>query len=253
MQPPPSPMSALALIDHAADLGLHVVQIADNLPLHQQSAAQLADIREHARTRAIQIEVGTRGIGEDHILRYLELARYFGSPILRAVIDSPGDEPSSYEVIARLSPLLPAFHEAGVVLALENHDRFDSSTFTQIIDGLGRENAGICLDTVNSFGALEGPDVVIRTLAPYAVNLHLKDFVIRRHPSMMGFEITGAPAGQGRLAVPSLLSTLREHRRDVSVILELWPAPEATMADTVAKEEQWTVDSIRYLRTLIED
>ena len=244
-------MSAIALIDHAAELGLRVVQIADNLPLHEHSAARLADIRDHAREHAIEIEVGTRGIGEDHILRYLELARYFGSPILRAVIDSPADQPSPEEVIARLKPLMSKFRQAGVVLALENHDRFDSRTFVRIVEGLGRENAGICLDTVNSFGALEGPDVVIRTLAPYVVNLHLKDFVIRRHPSMMGFEITGAPAGQGRLAVPSLLDTLREQGRDVNVILELWPGPEATMAETVAKEEQWTVDSVRYLRTLI--
>jgi sugar phosphate isomerase/epimerase len=104
---------------------------------------------------------------------------------------------------------------------------------------------------VNSFGALEGPEVVIRTLAPYVVNLHLKDFVIRRHPSMMGFEITGAPAGQGRLDVPWLLNSLSEHGRDMNAILELWPGRESTMARTAAKEEQWTVESVRYLRTLI--
>ena len=55
---------------------------------------------------------------------------------------------------------------------------------------------GICLDTVNSFGSLEGPEVVIETLAPYTVNLHIKDFDIRRTDHNMGFTIFGTPAGR---------------------------------------------------------
>src|SRR3712207_644671 len=116
MEAPPSPMSAWALIDHATALGLRVAQIADNLPLHEYSPQDLSSLRDHAQGKAVEIEVGTRGIGEDHMLRYLELARHFGSPILRAVIDSPGDHPSPEQVVERLRPLMAQFQTAGVVL-----------------------------------------------------------------------------------------------------------------------------------------
>ena len=106
---------------------------------------------------------------------------------------------------------------------------------------------------MNSFGALEGPAVVIDTLAPFVVNLHLKDFTIARLPHMMGFAVGGAPAGQGRLDVPSLLDTLRRYGRNPNAILELWPPPESNPEATVAKEEQWAKESVAYLRTLIPD
>ncbi|HYO83169.1 MAG TPA: sugar phosphate isomerase/epimerase family protein [Bryobacteraceae bacterium] len=248
---PPNPMDACGLIRHAAALGLSVVQMADNLPLERLGGSELQRIREQAVAAGIDVELGTRGIGAPHLRRYLELCTYFGSPILRAVIDTATEHPSPEEVVHQLRPLLPQFERADVLLALENHDRFDARTFAWIVSELGARQVGICLDTVNSFGALEGPEVVIDTLAPYVVNLHLKDFIIRRHPSMMGFEITGAPAGQGRLDVPRLLNTLREQDRDCNAILELWPAPDARIEDTIAREEQWTVASVQYLRTLI--
>ena len=71
-----------------------------------------------------------------------------------------------------------------------------------------RPRFGVCLDTVNSFGALEGPAVVVEALAPLAVNLHVKDFVVTRHSSQMGFTVEGRPAGQGSLDVPWLFREL---------------------------------------------
>lgn len=67
---------------------------------------------------------------------------------------------------------------------------------------LGSDWVGICLDTVNSLGAAEGIGVVVETLGPSVVNLHLKDFVVLRAAHMMGFSIEGRPAGRGQLDVP---------------------------------------------------
>ncbi len=98
---------------------------------------------------------------------------------------------------------------------------------------------GICLDTVNSFGALEGPAVVVENLGPLTVNLHLKDFAVRRAGHKMGFTVEGTPAGDGRLDIPWLLGRLRELGRDPNAILELWVPPEADLEKTVAKELEW--------------
>jgi sugar phosphate isomerase/epimerase len=118
---------------------------------------------------------------------------------------------------------------------------------------LGPEDAGICLDTVNSFGALEGPEVVVRQLAPYTLNLHVKDFTIERVASKMGFILTGSPAGRGRLDLPWLLRQLRLAGRDVNAILETWPPFGRTLEETLARERSWVEASVRHLRQLIAD
>jgi sugar phosphate isomerase/epimerase len=196
----------------------------------------------------VQIEVGTRGIQPPHLKRYLDLAQRFASPILRVVVDTAEQHPSLEETIEMLRPQLADFQRAGVVLAIENHDRFSAAEFREMLRRLGSGHVGICLDTVNSLGALEGPEVVVATLAPWTVSLHVKDFTIRRVEHQMGFVIEGRPAGEGRLNVPWLLAQLQAAGRRPNAILELWPSREPTLEATIAKEHEWVARSLAYLR-----
>lgn len=248
-----APMDAFGLLRLADELGLRVVQYADNLPLHGLSAEERRALRDEAQRLGISIEVGTRGIATAHLRAYIEIAQYFASSILRVVIDTATHHPEPDEIVTRIRAVLPDLKAAGVTLAIENHDRFKVATLAHIIEMLDAENVGICLDTVNSFGALEGPDVVVAALGEYVVNLHVKEFIVRRLSHNLGFEVTGLPAGQGMLDVPALLAALGQHGRDFNAIIELWPAPEATIAATVVKERAWVVESAAYLRTLIKD
>jgi sugar phosphate isomerase/epimerase len=251
--PVEQPMNAPGLLARAAELGLKVVQFADNLPLHRLTLDEQRALRAQAESLGICIEVGTRGIAPEHLRQYLRLAQDFESPVLRVVIDTTDHHPPPDEVVSTLRTLMPEFAAAGVVLAIENHDRFKVKTLVDILDRIGSPNVGICLDTVNSFGAGEGPEVVVAAFGPYVVNLHVKDFTIRRHRHMLGFEVEGTPAGQGMLDVPWLLERLRDFGRDPNAILETWPPPEVTVAETVAKEDAWVRESIQYLRTLIHE
>jgi 3-oxoisoapionate decarboxylase len=88
----------------------------------------------------------------------------------------------------------------------------------------------------------------VRTLGPHVVNLHLKDFTIRRADHMMGFVLEGCPAGEGQLNVPWLLSELLSYGRAPNAIIELWPRPEATVEETIAKEREWLKRSVANLR-----
>lgn len=248
---PPQPMTAQGLIDQAHALGVHVVQIADNLPLPRLAPAEIAALANRASEVGIDVEVGTRGIKVDHLRTYLDLAVRFDSPILRVVTDTADHQPSEDEIVTTILALVPALEETGVTLAIENHDRFTSKTLVDLLQRIDNEYVGICLDTVNSFGALEGPGRVVETLGPWTVNLHVKDFAITRASHQMGFTVEGRPAGRGRLDVPGLLSRLRSMDRDVNAILELWTPPEPKLADTLAKEQGWAVESVAYLRTLI--
>jgi sugar phosphate isomerase/epimerase len=169
------------------------------------------------------------------------------------VVDTKDHHPSPEEVVGLVRAVLPELEAAGIALAIENHDRFKARTFAEIIEAIHSPFAGICLDTVNSFGALEGPEVVVSALAPYVVNLHVKEFIIRRASHSMGFSITGMPAGQGMLDMPWLLDQLNRFGRSYNAIIEQWPAPEAAMEATIAKELDWVRQSVAYLRTVIPD
>ena len=68
-----------------------------------------------------------------------------------------------------------------------------------------------------------------------------------------GFRVEGRPAGQGQLDVPWLLGALREAGARCNAILELWVPEQATLAETIALEERWAVESVAYLRNLVKD
>jgi len=248
---PERPMSALDLLDKASTSGVCVLQVADNLPLDRLSGAELETFESRVAELGISIEVGTRGIAHQHLRTYLRLAERLRSPLVRIVIDTPDHHPREDQVISALKDIMPEFERAGVRLAIENHDRFKARTLAEILERIGSEFVGICLDTVNSFGALEGPEAVLEALGPWVVNLHVKDFAIHRAVHMMGFTIEGRPAGQGRLNLPWLLQVLRDHDRDPNAILELWTPPAETLAATIAREDAWATASVEYLRTLI--
>ena len=244
-----SRMDAVGFIRQTADLGLRLAQIADNIPLQTIDRAELERIREASRTSGVQLELGTRGISPEHVRLYIELCRYLDCELLRVVVDTRAHEPSPDEVVDIVRTLVPELRKAGVTLAIENHDRFPARTYVDIVERIADPAVGICLDTVNSFGALEGPEIVVNTLAPHVVNLHVKDFKIRRMPHMMGFEITGVPAGEGQLNIGWLVSVLNKAGRDPSAILELWPSPEIDFDTMITKESGWRRKSVRNLRT----
>lgn len=250
-QPPVRPLTVLALAREAVRLGVGVVQYADNLPLTRCPVAELDELEAFSRRHGLQIELGTRGLHAGRLDGHLALARRFGAPFVRLVLDAPGHEPLRDEAIELLRPVVARCADADVMLALENHDRFPARVLAGMVEELGPDRVGVVLDTVNSFGALEGPDVVVPALAPYTVNLHVKDFTVRRVPSQMGFVVEGCPVGKGRLDVPWLLAALRTAGRDVNAIVELWTPPAATLEETIAREAAWAAESVQFLRNLI--
>jgi sugar phosphate isomerase/epimerase len=238
----------MQLIERAAELDFDCVQIADNMPLHFLTSAQLRELKMLADEKAIAIEVGTRGLTYDNVRRYLDIAGTLGSPVLRIVIDLNDYQPEIGIIVEIVNTLLPELRAMDVKLAVENHDRLPAVRFLEIIRQTDEHWVGICLDSVNSIGADEGFRQVADLLLPYTINLHLKDYCIRRMSHMMGFVVEGTPAGAGRLAIPWLFEQLRHYNRCQSAILELWPSPETDLQSTIEKEARWIEESMAYLK-----
>ncbi len=247
-QPPDHPMTAYELIEEAVRLHVPCVQMADNMPLHHMDAAELHHLHRFATSRRISIEVGTRGLQEENLLQYIEVAVRLDAPLLRVVIDAPGFEPSVEEAVAQIKAVLPVLRQHRIRLAIENHDRFPSSLFAALVDNTDPAYVGICLDSVNSLGAGEGLHEVVSRLAPYTINLHLKDYFIRRVWHKMGFVVEGVPAGEGMLNIPWLRQEIEQYGKCGSAILELWTPPETDLSATISKEKAWVEKSVAFLQ-----
>ena len=247
----PVAMDAFALLEKARALGADVLQIADNLPIGHLGDAELQELRSAADGFGIALEVGTRGIRPENTERFLAIAQILGSPILRVVIDSKGHEPDIAEICELLLPFATKFKSANIKLAIENHDRLTCAEFNEIIDRLGSDWVGICLDTVNSLGAVEAPNTVVPALAPRAINVHMKDFEIIRTNGQMGFTVRGTALGKGRLDVHSVISAVGGSAREITAVIELWTPRQESYLATVELEEAWANESVMYLRKSI--
>jgi sugar phosphate isomerase/epimerase len=250
---PPTPLTVHGLLLKAAALGVRVVQIADYPPLHALADMDLKALRKTAQRRGIALELGTRGIAPDHLRNYLDVARQLHATVVRVIIETQNPQPSTDEIVATLRKVVPDYGRAGVCLALENHDRFRAATLAQIIERLDSPHVGICLDTANSIGCIEGLETLLRVLGARVINLHVKDIRVQRLPDRRGFVVQGCPAGEGQVDIPWVLAELRVRGRDLNAIVEQWPPPEATLAETIAKEEAWATRSIQYLRRFIPE
>lgn len=245
-----APMSALGLIEKAAELKAEVVQLADNVPLEKYSKHELTELLSLAREKSVAIEVGAKGLTPERLEMYVRIAGHLHADILRFVIDDTNHEPLPDTVIDVIRPFIPRLEKAKIKLALENHDRLTSAEFSYIINACNSPFVGICLDTVNSLGVPEGTGEVIKALLPHTLNLHVKDFNVERLDHKMGFIIQGTPAGEGKLDIPRLLENLDDEGKCNAAILELWTPFGPTLEDTIARENEWACKSMQYLQQL---
>lgn len=245
------PLSHEGLLRLANSLGVAVVQYCDNLPLEMLDQERLQRLHHEATALGIQLEVGTRGIERARLERCVRLAERFGSPFVRVVVDTPEYHPTAEEVINDLRSLRGLFASCGMRLAIENHDRFPVRVLAEIVERAGADWLGICFDTANSLGTLQGPNEALDALCPYVCNLHVKDVRARRESHNLGFRIEGAPVGEGTVDVPAVVRRVREANPHANAIIELWVPPQANVEATIALEREWLERSVRYLKEIV--
>lgn len=245
---PANPMTEDDLIEKTLGAGLSCLQIGDNLPLHTFSTERLDALRSRVVRENIRLEIGARELTHKNLGRYLKLCEYLRCTLLRFVIDGQEYTPDLSTVSSLIREYVPLLKEKGIRLGIENHDRFKAQDLASLLDSVGDDHVGICLDCVNSLGAGEGIEHVSQVLAPYTLNLHIKDYRIERLPHKMGFIVEGCPAGEGMTNVSRLLETLAPYHRCESAVLEQWVVPEPSIEATVLKEHRWAEQGLRYLK-----
>ena len=74
------------LLEKAVEANAAVLQIADNLPLHELPKSELDQLRDAAAALGLALEAGTRGLDPEHLARYIAIAGRIGARVLRTVL-----------------------------------------------------------------------------------------------------------------------------------------------------------------------
>jgi sugar phosphate isomerase/epimerase len=252
---PRTPLGPIDLIWKCVQFGVDLLQYADNMPLQDLSGDQLAGIRRAAEAGGVELEVGTRAYRFDlnHLYKYLEIAERLGARLLRLVLDSSLDTDIVFgENLVYLRRALPEFRRAGVSIALENFLVL-SPKLIEFVEVLDDPLVGICLDTANTIGEQEWPMATIKALAPYAINIHLKDCKIVPGPRGIGYLIVGMPWGEGIQNPKEVMAAIRSAGKQPNLILEHWMLFAAGEEETLRQETEWIGRSVQSARAMMAE
>src|SRR5689334_21086222 len=105
--PPSSPLDELVLLEKARALGVNLLEIGDNLPLHTFDPGRLSSLASSAARQGIQLEVGARGLTPDRVATYVKIARTGGARLVRFVIDDADYHPAPETITSILREVAP--------------------------------------------------------------------------------------------------------------------------------------------------
>jgi 3-oxoisoapionate decarboxylase len=243
----PRPLGLPEMLAETAALGATVFQICDYPAIESMSQAELQRLRDQAADLGITLELGTRGITLAHLERYRELAVALGVRFVRSMLHTAKHKPAPAAAADLLRQAVPRYRDEGVTLGLETYEQVSTKDLLTVIQRVDSPNLGVCLDPANCVARLEMPADVIAAVAPYVVNMHVKDFTFTRKEGWVGFSLIGCPLGTGLLDYDALVQAVRPGERGVSQIVELWLPRGISIADTCRTEQEWTRQSAEFL------
>lgn len=244
----PAPMSLSDMLAHCAGMGVTVFQICDYPAIESWSDSELLALRAQADSLNLQLELGTRGLDNAHLQRYLHMADLLGVSVVRSMFNSATSRPTLAEAAAMIEGILPAFETQQVHLCLETYEQVRSADMMSVIARFDSPWLGVCLDPANCVAALELPEQVIANTAHRVLNLHIKDFAFSRQDGWVGFTLAGAPMGEGLLNYDQLIASVQPDTKGINQIVEHWLPWQQDAESTCALETRWTQQSVDYLR-----
>jgi sugar phosphate isomerase/epimerase len=224
--PWPRQMSTFEMFDLGIRLGLDGFHLDDGA-LESLERPYLEEVARAAQEKGLYLEYnmtfdfGDLGVGIEHdLLEAVETAQALGSDTVKISMDMSRPSPLSgshfhpqvmpilEETINRLKAAAPAAQTAGIRLALENHCDSFSEEILWVLDQVGAENVGACLDTVNAMHMTEDPLVAAKNLAPRAFTNHFRDNKVNILRD--GFKMQGVACGEGDINLRKVYELLRD-------------------------------------------
>ena len=122
------------------------------------------------------------------------------------------------ETKALLDEVAPILRDCGSRLNLEPKGGVSTFEAVEIIEAVGQDVAGICLDTANVLCFAEDPIEAVRRVAPYTHMTHCKDAII--YFCEAGLRRQVRPPGEGVIDWEKILPILAEHSPGLTLSIE---------------------------------
>jgi sugar phosphate isomerase/epimerase len=237
----------------AADAGLDSFQICENARPLNASAAEWNRLGRQSASHSLHLSLGCMTLDPRVIVQYLDRVEAIGGSYLRVVLERQGEAPLNLDGIRMfLDKIIAELEARKICLAIENHFEIPSRVLAEAARDYPSNLVGFCVDVANSLRNFEDASVALDLLGSRAICYHLKDYVVAG--SNVGFNVSGAPFGEGRIGALSLVRRLL-HGVDFfpQMFLETWTPASGVWADDVARDAQWLSASMRNLKQLLSD
>ena len=152
-----------------------------------------------AEDEGLALHVGCMTLDVEVLARYLDRAASIpGAEAVRIVLeDESGQAPARTRLEQFLASAAVRAQDARMTLVLENHFHVPCRVLRELATVYPPETMAFCVDSANSLRNWESAAQVFDLLDERAAFYHLKDYCVRG--SNVGFEVTGAPLGEGAL------------------------------------------------------
>ncbi|MDF2723256.1 MAG: hypothetical protein K0Q59_2931 [Paenibacillus sp.] len=224
------------MVDYVKSRGLDGVQFDGGIFERKNDPGYYRDVRQYADEQGIITTMAVSPCNPlivkkpeaehlEDVIRQIEACAAGGWHELRAYMSAYDERyahPTPWAVhleksAAFLTALRPTLERCGTRINLENHGE---TTFDllRVIEKVGTDICGICLDTANTLVNAEDPVLAAKRVAPYTNMTHLKDGILSF--TDRGVRRQGKAPGQGIVDFKSVLAELGKYAPDIMLAIE---------------------------------
>jgi sugar phosphate isomerase/epimerase len=220
----PPALTAEELLARARRLRLSGLQLEVPRFLESREYLYLSGLRSRAEQLGLYLELSTSGADLAHLQDMVRIAHMLGATVLSVRL-----EPSRHEgrrhwltVVQRARATFEKLMETAsryhIRIGLENCCDFRRDELKRLVEQVGDEHFGVCLNVAHPLGTIEDPVETVEALAACAVSVHLKDYRVVR--SETGVSLVGCALGAGVVDLPRVLAVLRQAQPDLRLNIE---------------------------------
>ena len=225
----------IQFLDYLGSIKLTWAMISLPLAVLEDEAA-IRQVRDHADRLGIKLQLAhgsvcpssksfnaQNGTLEVQVSRALKASQIFGATCMRCIL---GGDPERPQIEMHIDNMVKAIQglrsrilDSGVKLAVENHGGdLQAREMKMMIDTVGRDVMGVCLDSGNPVWMLEDPHMTLETLISYAETSHVRDSAVWKVPE--GIAVRWVNMGDGNVDIDGWIRKFIQAKPGLPIIFE---------------------------------
>jgi 3-oxoisoapionate decarboxylase len=222
-------------LDYLSSIKLTWAMVSLNAAALQDEAG-IRQIRDHADRLGIKLQLAfgsvcpsarafnaQNGPLEDQVARALKASQIFGAKCMRCILGGDPERPQIEMHIENMIKAVRAIRsrvaDSGIKLAVENHGGdLQAREMKMMIEAIGTDIMGVCLDSGNPVWMLEDPHMTLETLIPYAETSHVRDSAVWKVPE--GIAVRWVNMGDGNVDIDGWIRKFVQAKPGMPIIFE---------------------------------